>query len=90
MITDISVNFDIETALLFHFLLPLVMDELNSLQMENSHTQKRCVNLDWLEIHAREPVGQPHNADYFRNQGCEVQEREYGTRVYREMFVIYG
>lgn len=67
-----------------------MMEESDRLQMAESHTRKRCVNLDWLEIHAREPVGQPHTADYFRNLGCEVQEREYGTRVYREMFVIYG
>lgn len=67
-----------------------MMEESDRLQMAELPTRKRCVNLDWLEIHAREPVGQPHNADYFRNQGCEVQEREYGTRVYREMFVIYG
>lgn len=53
-------------------------------------TGKRCVNIDWLEVHAREPVGQPHNAEYFRALGMEVQEREYGTRVYREMFTIYG
>lgn len=55
-----------------------------------SCTLKRCVNLDWLEVHAREPIGQPHNADYFRACGCIVEEREYGTRVYREMFVICG
>lgn len=48
------------------------------------------MNLDWLEVHAREPVGQPHTADFFRENGCEVMEREYGTRIYREMFVIYG
>ena len=59
-------------------------------QTEKSCTPKRCVNLDWLEVHAREPIGQPHNADYFREYGCEVQEREYGTRVYKEMFVILG
>ena len=53
-------------------------------------TRKRCVNLDWLEVHCREPIGEPHNADYFRAHGCEVQEREYGTRVYKEMFVILG
>lgn len=53
-------------------------------------TRKRCVNIDWLEVHAREPIGQPHNAEYYRNCGCEVVEREYGTRVYREMFVILG
>lgn len=66
------------------------MEESDKLQMAELPTRRRCVNLDWLEIHAREPVGQPHTADYFRNLGCEVQEREYGTRVYREMFVIYG
>lgn len=57
---------------------------------ERKSTQKRCVNLDWLEVHAREPVGQPHTADFFRSCGLEVSEREYGTRIYREMFVIYG
>ena len=57
---------------------------------ETPSTRKRCVNLDWLEVHAREPVGQPHTADYFRSCGCLVKEREYGTRVYREMFVIMG
>ena len=57
---------------------------------EKRFTGKRCVNIDWLEIHAREPVGQPHNADYFRSLGLSVEEREYGTRVYREMFVIMG
>lgn len=67
-----------------------MMEESDRQQMAELPTRKRCINLDWLEIHAREPVGQPHTADYFRNQGCEVQEREYGTRVYREMFVIYG
>lgn len=41
-------------------------------------------------MHAREPYGQPHNADFFREQGLFVTEREYGTRVYREMFVIDG
>ena len=63
-----------------------MMEESGKQQMAELPTRKRCVNLDWLEIHAREPVGQPHTADYFRNQGCEVQEREYGTRVYKEMF----
>ena len=48
----------------------------------------RCVNLDWLEVHAYEPIMQPHTAAYFRNKGYHVEEREYGTRVYREMFTI--
>lgn len=50
----------------------------------------RCVNLDWLEVHAREPVGEPRDANYYRGIGLLVHEREYGTRVYREMFTIYG
>lgn len=66
------------------------MEQSDRQLTEKSPTPKRCVNLDWVEVHAREPKGQPHNADYFRECGCEVQEREYGTRVYREMFVIMG
>ena len=30
----------------------------------------------------------PMNADYFRSQGYVVHEREYGTRVYSEMFTV--
>lgn len=48
----------------------------------------RCVNLDWLEVHAMEPPGDPHDANYFRRVGLTVSEREYGTRVYREMFTV--
>lgn len=49
---------------------------------------KRCVNIDWLELHAYEPLMGTLNADYFRRNGYHVEEREYGTRVYREMFTI--
>lgn len=52
--------------------------------------QTRCVNLDWLEVHCLEPFGLPRNADYFRRAGYVVHEREYGTRVYREMFTLDG
>lgn len=49
----------------------------------------RCVNIDWLEVYAFEDKTRyPMNADYFRNQGYVVREREYGTRVYSEMFTI--
>lgn len=48
----------------------------------------RCINLDWLEVHALEPP-EPRNANYFRSLGWHVVEREYGTRVYKEMFTIY-
>lgn len=46
--------------------------------------------MDWLEVHAREPVTKPHDANYFRSCGFIVHEREYGTRVYKEMFVLEG
>lgn len=48
----------------------------------------RCCNLDWLEVHALEPVGFPHDPTYFRSCGLLVNERGYGTRVYREMFTV--
>ena len=54
----------------------------------STNSPKRCINLDWLEVHCLEPFGQPRNADYFRGLGYVVHEREYGTRVYREMFTI--
>lgn len=66
------------------------MEQSHKQPTEEQPTRKRCINLDWLEVHAREPVGEPHTADYFRSCGCEVEEREYGTRIYREMFVIMG
>ena len=50
--------------------------------------KKRCVNLDWLELHAFEPPSKTLDAKYFRAKGYHVEEREYGTRVYREMFTI--
>lgn len=50
---------------------------------------KRCVNIDWLEVYVLESNDRyPCNADYFRKQGYLVKEREYGTRVYKEMFEI--
>lgn len=48
----------------------------------------RCVNLDWLEVHAREPLGQRLDAFYYQKEGYKVEVRPYGTRVYREMFTI--
>lgn len=49
----------------------------------------RCVNIDWLEVYAFEDnTRYPMNADYFRNHGYVVHEREYGTRVYSEMFTV--
>lgn len=49
----------------------------------------RCVNIDWLEVYVLESnENYPCNADYFRRKGYLVHEREYGTRVYKEMFEI--
>ena len=49
---------------------------------------KRCVNLDWLELHAYEPLLGTLDATYFERHGYHVERRDYGTRVYREMFTI--
>lgn len=50
----------------------------------------RCVNLDWLEVAVLEPITTPHDADYFRSCGWVVIEREYGTRVWGQMFTLEG
>lgn len=50
---------------------------------------KRCVNIDWLECYCLESAkGFPHDAQYYRDNGYIVREREYGTRQYDEMFVV--
>lgn len=49
----------------------------------------RCLNIDWLEVYVLEAVDlYPCNADYFRSHGYFVHERDYGTRVFREMFIL--
>lgn len=51
--------------------------------------KQRCINLDWLEVYALESNDRyPCNADYYRNRGYNVVERDYGTRIYAEMFTI--
>lgn len=54
----------------------------------NVPSSQRCVNLDWLEVHCLEPYGDPHDAEFFRRAGLTVMERDYGTRVYKEMFTV--
>ncbi len=50
----------------------------------------RCINLDWLECYCLEDyIGYPHDAEFFRRAGFHVEQREYGTPVYHEMFTIY-
>ena len=48
----------------------------------------RCINLDWLEVCAMEPVTKPLDADYFRSCGFVVLEREYGSKVWRSIFTL--
>lgn len=49
----------------------------------------RCIHVDWLEIYCLEPLDAfPLDAEYYRKKGYQVREREYGTRVYKEMFEL--
>lgn len=49
----------------------------------------RCINLDWLEVYCEEsPQLSPCDAQFFRDRHYWVREREYGTRVYEQMFTI--
>ena len=47
----------------------------------------RCVNLDWLEVYCIERSG-GMSANDFRQAGIQVNEREYGTRIYYSMFTL--
>lgn len=49
----------------------------------------RCVNIDWLQVYCSEPTDIIPNAEYYRRLGYHVENREYGTPQYREMFTIY-
>lgn len=50
---------------------------------------QRCINIDWLEVYVLESEAEtPCDAAYFEDKGFVVHRRDYGTRVYREMFVI--
>lgn len=52
-------------------------------------TVERCINIDWLEVYALEDLNRyPCDANFFREQGFQVLERDYGTRVYKEMFTL--
>lgn len=66
------------------------MEQSRNVPTAERPTKKRCVNLDWLEVHAREPIASRRDAEYFRACGYIVHERDYGTRVYRQMFYIEG
>lgn len=67
-----------------------MMESYPSTQTTSRSSVKRCINIDWLEVHAREPWAQPRNAAYYSAHGFVVHERLYGTRVYLEMFTLEG
>ena len=48
----------------------------------------RCVNIDWLEVYALEPIEEPHTPEWYRAKDLDVSERDYGTRLYEQMFTI--
>lgn len=55
--------------------------------MRTEKLLKRCINVDWLECYCLE--SQPRDAHYFASLGFEVQGRDYGTRLYKQMFTIF-
>ena len=49
----------------------------------------RCVNIDWLEVHVLENASiAPMDAYFFERDGWQVRVRDYGTRVYEQMFTL--
>ena len=49
----------------------------------------RCVNIDWLEVSAEEPNDRyPMDAGYYWEHGYTVTQRDYGTRVWSQVFTI--
>lgn len=55
----------------------------------SSEAKKRCLNFDWIELYCEEyPALSPLDAEYFRQHGYQVNERDYGTRQYRSMFTV--
>lgn len=49
---------------------------------------KRCLNIDWLEIYCLEDITSPLTAERLIQNGVDVNIRPYGTRVYNEMFSV--
>lgn len=53
-------------------------------------TISRCINLDWLEVTALEPITSPRDPEFFQARGLVISVRDYGTRVWGEVFTIEG
>lgn len=57
--------------------------------MAQPDSRPRALYIDWLEVYALEPItSDPRDADYFRARGYVVHEREYGTRVFSQVFML--
>ena len=57
--------------------------------MQANKANERAVYLDWVEVYALEPLlKDPRDANYFRSRGFVVHQREYGTRVFSDVFMI--
>lgn len=51
--------------------------------------KERCLNIDWLELYCEESIENfPHDAGYYIRNGYQVNERDYGTRQYEQMFTV--
>lgn len=50
---------------------------------------KMLFNIDWLEVYGIEPTSAVElDAEYYRRAGYEIKVREYGTKIYEQMFTI--
>lgn len=49
---------------------------------------RRCINIDWLEVHCLEPFDAPRTPEFFQRIGWDVSVRPYGTRFYTQMFTL--
>ena len=50
--------------------------------------QKRCINIDWLECYCLEDLQQPLSIENLLHAGWDVEQRDYGTRIYNEMWKL--
>lgn len=48
-----------------------------------------CINIDWFEIFTYEP-SDCNGPEFYEQLGFKVAMREYGTRVFRQMFTLIG
>ena len=49
---------------------------------------QRCINIDWLEVFCKQQI--PLTPEYLKKEGYHVEERQYGTPQYAQMYTIYS